>query len=61
MLRMLTAATALRYSNKALYDRTIGGLLGAAARDDPEFPARHAARRAAHPPKKVGYRCRRSA
>jgi pimeloyl-ACP methyl ester carboxylesterase len=53
--RLLNAATPLRYMNRGLYDRTAAGLFGGAARTDPEFLARHTARREASPPNKVGY------
>ena len=54
-LRLLNAATPLRYMSRGLYERTAPSLFGGAARTDPEFLARHAARRESHPPNKLGY------
>jgi pimeloyl-ACP methyl ester carboxylesterase len=55
MLRLLNAATPARYMSRRLYDRTAPDLFGGAARTDPDFLARHSARREADPPNKVGY------
>jgi pimeloyl-ACP methyl ester carboxylesterase len=55
MVRVLNAATPVRYMSRRLYDRTAPDLFGGAARTDPDFLARHAARREADPPNKLGY------
>jgi pimeloyl-ACP methyl ester carboxylesterase len=55
LTKLLNVATPLRYLSKDLYDRTIPGLVGGRARNDPEFLARHSERRFAQPPNKRGY------
>jgi pimeloyl-ACP methyl ester carboxylesterase len=52
---MLNLATPLRYWSHTFYSRTLGGLAGGKARNNPEFVARHGEERMRHKPSMQGY------